>query len=73
MQVGLCAVRGTADYVRFPNRPRVTVELFAPLDGPPRPDEEPNALATRLLGEVRERVPPVPAGRGRARNLPQRD
>ena len=69
VRVVLCAVAGTTDYVRFPQRPRVTVTLFEPAGGQPHPDEEPDALATRLLGEVRERVPPVPAGRGKAREL----
>src|SRR4051794_2077245 len=63
VHVVLCAVSGTTGYVRFPRRPRVRVELFEPEGGQPRPNEEPAALAERLLAEVRERVPPAPAGR----------
>ena len=59
----LAAVEGTTDLVRFPRRPRVSVTFFRPAGGPARPDESPSAIAARLLGEVRERVPPVPAGR----------
>jgi 1-acyl-sn-glycerol-3-phosphate acyltransferase len=62
-RVVLCAIEGTTDYVRFPRRPRVTVTLFEPAGGQPRADEEPAELAARLLAELRERVPPVPAGR----------
>src|SRR5437763_4318139 len=29
----LAAISGTTDYVRFPRRPRVEIELFAPPDG----------------------------------------
>jgi 1-acyl-sn-glycerol-3-phosphate acyltransferase len=52
----LCLVEGTTDYVRFPRRPRVRVELFKPAPGTP---EDPQAL----LDELRERVPPTRAGR----------
>jgi 1-acyl-sn-glycerol-3-phosphate acyltransferase len=62
-RVLLCAVGGTTDYVRFPRRPRVRIELFEPAGGQPRPDEEPGELAARLLEELRERVPPTAAGR----------
>ena len=58
-----CAVSGATDYVRFPRRPRVRVAFFEPESGQTRPDEEPRELAARLLAEVRERVPPAPAGR----------
>lgn len=61
--VVLAAVRGGTDLIRFPRRPRVEVELFLPTGGPARPDEDPAALAARLLDEIRERVPPVPCGR----------
>lgn len=63
-RVLLCAVGGAVDYVRFPRRPRVTLEFFEPRGGQPRPDEEPSDLASRLLDELRDRVAPVPAGRG---------
>jgi 1-acyl-sn-glycerol-3-phosphate acyltransferase len=51
----LAAISGTTDYVRFPRRPRVSIELF----GAPPDVLEPQ----QLLDAVRERVPPVPAGR----------
>jgi 1-acyl-sn-glycerol-3-phosphate acyltransferase len=51
----LAAISGTTDYVRFPKRPRVTVELFAP--SPELGD------AQVLLDAVRERVSPALAGR----------
>jgi 1-acyl-sn-glycerol-3-phosphate acyltransferase len=63
VQVVLCTVEGTTEYVRFPRRPRVRVSFYPPADGDPRPDEEPAELATRLLDELRTRVPPAPAGR----------
>lgn len=53
--VVLALISGTTDYVRFPNRPRVTVELVAA----PAGTTEPQAL----LDAIRERVPPVAAGR----------
>jgi 1-acyl-sn-glycerol-3-phosphate acyltransferase len=62
-QVVLCAVSGATGYVRFPRRPRVTIEFFAPAGGRPRADEEPQAIAARLLAELRARVPPAQAGR----------
>ena len=62
-RVLLCTIEGTTDYVRFPRRPRVNVTLFEPAGGQPGPDEQPAELAARLLAELRERVPPVAAGR----------
>jgi 1-acyl-sn-glycerol-3-phosphate acyltransferase len=62
-RVVLCAVEGATDYVRFPRRPRVSIEFFEPASGQPRPNEEPQALAARLLDELRSRVLPAPAGR----------
>jgi 1-acyl-sn-glycerol-3-phosphate acyltransferase len=58
-----CAISGATGYVRFPRRPRVRVTFFEPASGQTRPDEEPRELAARLLAEVRDRVPPAPAGR----------
>jgi 1-acyl-sn-glycerol-3-phosphate acyltransferase len=58
-----CAIRGATDYVRFPRRPRVEVTFFEPESGQTRTGEEPRELAARLLAEIRERVPPAPAGR----------
>jgi 1-acyl-sn-glycerol-3-phosphate acyltransferase len=59
----LCAVRGTTTYARFPRRPRVSVEFFRPDEGDSRPEDTPAEVATRLLSEIRARVPPTPAGR----------
>jgi 1-acyl-sn-glycerol-3-phosphate acyltransferase len=54
-RVVLALISGTTDYVRFPRRPRVTVELIPPPVGALEPQE--------LLDAIRERVPPVRAGR----------
>jgi 1-acyl-sn-glycerol-3-phosphate acyltransferase len=62
-RVVCCAVSGATGYVRLPRRPRVTVRFFEPESGQPRTDEEPRELAARLLAEIRDRVPPAPAGR----------
>lgn len=62
-RVVCCAISGATGYARFPRRPRVEVSFFEPESGQPRPGEEPRGLAARLLAEVRERVPPTPAGR----------
>jgi 1-acyl-sn-glycerol-3-phosphate acyltransferase len=59
----LCAVEGTTEFARFPRRPRVRVTFFSPQNGDTRPDEAPAEVATRLLDEIRARVPPTPAGR----------
>jgi 1-acyl-sn-glycerol-3-phosphate acyltransferase len=61
-RIVLAAVAGATDYVRFPKRPWVTVDLFEPAAAR-SPGEDPAALAARLLGELRERVPPARAGR----------
>ena len=61
-RIVLCAVSGTTDYVRFPKRPRVRVE-FLSTGALPSPADEPQEFATALLDQVRERVPPVGAGR----------
>ncbi len=65
-QVILAAVTGGTDLARFPRRPRVRVELFRPTDATPESGENEAALAARLLEEIRERVPPVAAGRRRS-------
>lgn len=67
-RVVLCEVEGATDYVRFPRRPRVRVTFMPPDGGDPAPGEDPGALAARLLAQVRERVPPVPAGRRAGRD-----
>jgi 1-acyl-sn-glycerol-3-phosphate acyltransferase len=54
--VVLAAVEGGTDLKRFPRRPRVKIEFFAPAGGQARPDEDPGELAARLLGEIREKV-----------------
>jgi 1-acyl-sn-glycerol-3-phosphate acyltransferase len=59
----LCAVEGTTEFVRFPRRPRVRVSFFSSQNGDARPDGTPAEVATRLLDEIRARVPPAPAGR----------
>jgi 1-acyl-sn-glycerol-3-phosphate acyltransferase len=59
----LCEVRGTTEYARFPRRPRVSVSFSLPEIGDPRPGEAPAEVATRLLDQIRARVPPTPAGR----------
>jgi 1-acyl-sn-glycerol-3-phosphate acyltransferase len=64
-RVVLCTVEGTTDYVRFPKRPRTRISFFEPAGGQPRPEEKRQELATRLLDELRERVPPAPPGRRR--------
>jgi 1-acyl-sn-glycerol-3-phosphate acyltransferase len=67
-RIVLCAIEGTTDYVRFPRRPRIRVTFMAPDGGDPAPGEDPGALAARLLAQVREQVPPVPAGRRAGRD-----
>ena len=56
-RVVLALISGTTDYVRFPRRPRVTISLVEPAAGVAEPQE--------LLDAIRERVPPVAAGRRR--------
>ena len=56
---------GSTDVVRFPTRPRVSVEFFRPRDGQLQPDEKPLAFAKRLLAELREGAPPEIPGRKR--------
>jgi 1-acyl-sn-glycerol-3-phosphate acyltransferase len=63
VEIVLCTVEGSTDYARFPRRPRVRVTFFAPQKRDARPVETPAELATRLLDEIRARVPPTPAGR----------
>ena len=62
-QVVLAAVIDSTDLARFPRRPRVHVELFRPTDATREPGDDLAALATGLLEEIRERVPPVATGR----------
>ena len=62
-RIVLAAVSGGTDLVRFPRRPRVVVELFSSQAGHALPGEDHAAFASRLLREIRERVPPNAAGR----------
>lgn len=62
-RVVLGAVRGATDFARFPRRPQVNLMLFEPSGGQPGRGEDPRELATRLLADTRERVPPTAAGR----------
>jgi 1-acyl-sn-glycerol-3-phosphate acyltransferase len=71
-RVVLCSISGATDYIRFPRRPRVEVRFFEPASGQARPGEEPRELAARLLAEIRELVPPAPAGRKRRVGPPRR-
>jgi 1-acyl-sn-glycerol-3-phosphate acyltransferase len=59
------SVTGAVDILRFPARPRITVEFFEPSGGPPQPGETAIALTRRVMAEVRAKAPPVPAGRRR--------
>jgi 1-acyl-sn-glycerol-3-phosphate acyltransferase len=55
---------GAVDIVRFPTRPRLRVEFFAPAEGPPRDGESALSLTRRVMAEVRAGAPFVAAGRG---------
>jgi 1-acyl-sn-glycerol-3-phosphate acyltransferase len=52
------AIEGTSDLTGFPRRPRIRVRFFEPAGGQARSDEGAGELATRLLAEIRELVPP---------------
>lgn len=55
------AVTGTPGIARFPRRPRLRVEVFAPPEPAPRPGETAAGFAARLLAGIRLRAPvPVP-------------
>lgn len=62
----LVAIEGTTDFTGFPRRPRVRIRFFEPAGGQAGPDEEPGELATRLLAEIRELVPPSLSARKRS-------
>lgn len=64
-QVVCAAVTGAVDIVRFPKRPRVRVEFFAPADGQPQPGESAIALTRRAVSEIRARAPYALPGRRR--------
>lgn len=57
--VVLIAVTGGTDLKKFPKRPMVTVEFFEPAGGQPRPGEDDQELAQRLLDEIRAKAPRV--------------
>ena len=57
--VVLAAISGTIDLARFPKRPRVEVEYFLPKGGGLQPGEDLTAFSSRLLAEIRDRVPPT--------------
>jgi 1-acyl-sn-glycerol-3-phosphate acyltransferase len=57
------AVTDTVAIARFPKRPRITVRFFPPAGGQLQPGESAQEFTTRLLDEVREYAPRVPAGR----------
>jgi 1-acyl-sn-glycerol-3-phosphate acyltransferase len=59
------SVTGAVDIVRFPARPRITVEFFEPPEGQPREGESAIKLTRRVMAEIRRRAPFVPAGRGK--------
>lgn len=71
-RIVLCAIEGTTDFVRFPGRPQVRLRFFLPTAGQAAPGEDPNALAVRLLADLRAIVPPTPAGRARIVGGPPR-
>ncbi len=62
-RIVLVAIRGVTDIVRFPRRPLVRATFLEPRGGQAAPGEDPQALATRLIDELRELAPPVLAGR----------
>jgi 1-acyl-sn-glycerol-3-phosphate acyltransferase len=64
-RIVLVLIDGTPDIVRFPVRPVVRARFFEPRGGQAATGEEPGALASRLLDELREALPPVAAGRAR--------
>ncbi len=55
-----CRVVGAVDIVRFPRRPRITVEFFRPTV---TDTQYPTALVRRLMAEIRAGAPFAPAGR----------
>jgi 1-acyl-sn-glycerol-3-phosphate acyltransferase len=57
------ALSGVVGLGRFPKRPRIQVTFFEPIGGPRQPGESSIGLSRRVLAEIRDRVPPVAAGR----------
>lgn len=60
------AIEGTADLTGFPRRPRLRTRFFLPAGGQAGPDEAPGEIASRLLAEIREQVPPMLSARKRS-------
>lgn len=56
------AVTGSTDIARFPRRPRLQVRFLPPAEGL-RDGESPADFAVRVMEEIREIAPIVPAGR----------
>jgi 1-acyl-sn-glycerol-3-phosphate acyltransferase len=63
VQIVGARVIGSVEIVRFPHRPRLRVEFFAPADGPVRSDETAVGLTKRVMAEVRTGAPFVACGR----------
>lgn len=57
------SVTGAVEIVRFPHRPRITVEFFDP--GQPADGESAISLTRRVMAEVRHRAPAAVPGRRR--------
>jgi 1-acyl-sn-glycerol-3-phosphate acyltransferase len=57
------SITGAVDIVRFPRRPRITVDFFEPAGGQPTPEESAIALTKRVMAEIRDRAPAADAGR----------
>ncbi|HET9186075.1 MAG TPA: lysophospholipid acyltransferase family protein [Solirubrobacterales bacterium] len=68
--ITLVAIEGTTDLTGFPRRPRIRIRFFDPAGGQARPDEDPGELAARLVGEIRDLVPPSLSYRKRKRASP---
>jgi 1-acyl-sn-glycerol-3-phosphate acyltransferase len=59
------ATTGTVDIFKFPKRPRIRIEFFAPETGQPKADEQPGAISARYLAEIRAKAPIAKAGRAK--------
>jgi len=60
------AIDGTSDMTGFPRRPRIRTRFFEPAGGQAQPGEEPGEIASRVLAEIREFVPPTISFRKRS-------
>lgn len=65
VQVVCVRVTGVVDIVRFPKRPRIRVEFFAPAGGAPGEGESAIGLSRRVMAEIREAAPYAVPGRRR--------